>query len=142
MEQLLLDGYPITTKQFDKLNIDAPNDTYLTDKYDGWSRGVTATVCKWFSKRPTLAIPQDTRIEQEVVNIYTDGSKKNNTATQATIFEGKEVYCISNSTLGSQEINNAELQAALTGLTQLQHTSQVRIFSDSLNTVGQKGRLY
>ena len=76
MEQLLLDGYPITTKQFDKLNIDTPTDAYLTDKYDGWGKGVAATVRKWFLKRPTLAIPQATQIEQEVVNVYTDGSKK------------------------------------------------------------------
>lgn len=88
MPHLLLNGRPITTKQFDLLQIDAPT-SIDPDMYDGWGHKIAAHTRKWIMKKsPTTSTTPD--INENPVDLYTDGSKHKYTATQATVIVGDE----------------------------------------------------
>lgn len=133
-------GSTINISQFDQLDMDAPVELKrkhveeIDDPYNGWGRTVLKQARSWTAANShpiiTTGEPSPTRYAQ----IFTDGSLRDHKATYGAVVSNTGVT-ISGSTIGAQEINNAELQAIINALDTHTLTQYVDIYSDSLNCV-------
>lgn len=140
LRQLQMKGKWMTWRQLDKINMDAPVQPYSRmdaqnqHKYDDW----TVQLSKLLRTLPIDTI-EPNKIEytndNNKTDFYTDGSVKDYKATWAVYNADNSPLNFADSTKGTQEINNAELQAIQHVLEFNQDKKYIDIYSDSLNAI-------
>ena len=98
--------------------------------YNGWTKVLSKAVGKWVRQNKTNRA--DTVPERIVC--FTDGSKQGNKAGFAVWYPMEPEEGVIRRTEGDQEINNAELQAALEAMSGRGRNNFLEVYSDSLNT--------
>ena len=134
--QMLNNGIPMNISQFDKLDLDAPGSRQHMDNdpYEGWGREVVKKIRQWH-RATTEEETHEQVYNESLINIYTDGSLKQGRATYSAVIGDNNTQIGTGSTVGRQEINNAELQAIINGLHMAQNVKHIHVYSDSLNCV-------